>query len=343
MPYQLWNNKITRIMAEASAAAVPKLMVHEKAEVVNGFTEKIMERINWRGPVQPNVVVPTTIGVDLWQLRAAIKAEAYEEGGVNSTIATGAATHGDLVSAPAQREKMDIASTRLIHPTEMGEQFWKECGEVIVMLAAENGKSLRATAPHGSYLEEIPFEEIGIAEGDFAVEVASTAALPLTVGGRIDRINDLLQMKDDTGQSLIKARDALRMLQIPDTESIMDRETASYDLAGYQVEAALWDGEYVPPEPIQDLRILMDIASKELMRALQNKTFPESNIELCRRLISESDLLLKQSATQQQPQANVQPPMPAQPAAPQNPGPQPLPNAPPSQNPSATVGSAPIQ
>lgn len=339
LPYQLWNNKITRIMAEASNAAVPKLMIHEKAELVNGFTDKIMERINWRGPVAPNVVVPTTIGVDLWRLREAIKAEAYEEGGVNSTIATGSATQGQLTSAPAQREKMDIASTRLIHPTEMGETFWKECGEVIVMLASDHGEKISAHAPMGSYLRDIPYKEINLAEGDYAVEVSSTAALPLTVGGRMDRVNDLLQMKDDTGQSLIKARDALRMLQIPDTESIMDRETASYDLANCQVEAALWEGNYIPPEPIQDLKILIDIAGKELMRALQNETFPEDNIELCRRLIEESKLLLNQAGQQQQAQTPVQPPMPAQPKAPENPGPQPLPQG--NPNPAATVGSAP--
>lgn len=330
LPYQLWTNKITRVMAEASQAAVPKLMINEKAEVIDGFSDKIMERIKYRGPIPPNVIVPTTIGVDLWKLREVIKAEAYEEAGVNSTISRGAATEGALVSAPAQREKMDIASTRLIHPTQMGEMFWRECAEVICMLAAENANQIKSNAPMGSYLQSIPFEDIELAIGEYAIEVASTAALPLTVGGRIDRVNDLLQMKDDEGRALIKARDALRMLQIPDTESILDRETASYDLANHQVEAALWEGEYVPPEPIQDLNILIDIASKEIMRALQNDSWPEENIELCRRLIAESKLLLGQPSTPApaQPAANpnAQPAMQAQPNAPQNPGPQPMPS-----------------
>lgn len=314
--HHLWFNKIHRIMGEASNAAVPKMILHELAES-KAFSDKVMETIRWRGNVAPTVVVPNTIGIDLKYLRDLIKADAYELAGVNQNIAQGA-TSDALRSAPAQRERMDIASTRLIHPTERFEGFWRECAEVVVMLSAKT-KNLAATSRQGSYLSEIPFEDIQLAEDEYAVEVQSTAALPLTVGGRLDFVNDLLQMKGDDGAPLIRAKDGLRMLQIPDTDSVLDRETAAEDLALHQIEEALWEGNYIPPEPFPELLDnLLANAPKELMRALQNGTFPEENLELCRRLIAEAKLLQKgpanQQAAAQAPQPQMPPPGPGAPA-----------------------------
>ena len=289
VPYQLWMNKLMLAIAECAKGSIPFILLHELAEVP-GLSDRILQKVPWRGQIKPEIVTPTAISQDLWRLRELLKAEAYEEGGVNPAIAQGT-TSDNLKSAPAQRERMDIASTRLIHPTERFEDTWRESGEVIVMLSSEAGGAIAARSQAGSYLREIPWEEIGLGMDDYAVEVRSTAALPLTVGGRLDFVNDLMLMKKEDGSPLISARDGLKMMQLPDTEAILDRETASQELADHQVESALWEGVYVPPEPIQDLAALIDTASKELMLALQNDTFPSENLELCRRLIAEAKLL----------------------------------------------------
>jgi hypothetical protein len=293
MNHHLWFNKISRVMGEASKGAVPKLLAEANSEVKEfPFSDKIMEIVRYKGPSAPTVVVPSTIGVDLKYLREIIRSNAYELAGVNQQAAQGS-TGGQLVSAPAQRERMDIVSTRLIHPTEGFEGGWRESGEVVAMLASKayQSRQARVRAPGTRLLEEISWQDIDLREDEYALTVESTAALPLTVGGRLDFVNDLMQLKGDDGGSLIKSRDALKMLQVPDTEAVLDRETAAQDLADHQVEEALWEGNYLPPEPIQDLGMLVDTASKELMRALQNPTFPDENLELCRRLIAEAKML----------------------------------------------------
>jgi hypothetical protein len=312
MPYQLWTSRIMRTIHESAKASIPKIMAHNESGIQQ-WTDKTLEVVTYRGPVMPQIVSAATVSGDLWKLREIIKAEAYEEGGVNPAIAQGT-TSDNLKSAPAQRERMDIASTRLIHPTERFEAFWRDCADVIIMLAADAGSKIKASSPMGSYLREIPWEDIELKENEYSIEVMSTAALPLTVGGRLDFVNDLMNMKDDDGRALIKSKDGLRLLQMPDTDSVLDRETASQDLADKQVEAALWEGDYFPPEPIQDLNVLIETASKELMRALQNGTFPEGNLELCRRLINEAKMMVAQM--------QAPPPMPPQAPPPTVLGPQ---------------------
>ena len=295
MNHHLWFNKITRIMGEASKGAVPKILADANSEVKEfPFSDKIHEIVRYKGPNPPQIIVPTTIGVDLWKLRETIRTNAYELSGVNQQAAQGT-TGGQLVSQPAQRERMDIVSTRLIHPTEGYESSWRDCAEVVVMLASKayKNKTARVRAPGTRLLEEISWQDIDLREDEYAVTVESTAALPLTVGGRLDFVNDLMQMKGDDGTQLVKSRDALKMLQVPDTEAMLDRETAPQDLADHQVEEALWEGNYIPPEPIQDLGLLILTGSNELMRALTNQTFPDENLELCRRLIAEAKMLQK--------------------------------------------------
>jgi hypothetical protein len=311
------NNKIMRIMLQCAQGALPKLLAHEKSEIT-ALTSKMFETVIYRGPTAPQLVVPSTISADWWRLRDLIKADAYELAGVNQQAAQGT-TGGQLVSAPAQRERMDIVSTRLIHPTEGFEQAWREVGEVTVMLASKayRNREARVRAPGTRLLEEISWQDIDLREDEYSITVESTAALPLTVGGRLDFVSDLMQLKDETGAPVIKARDGLKMLQVPDTEAALDRETAAQDLADHQVEQALWEGAYIPPEPIQDLAMLIDTASKELMRALQNPTWPDDNLELCRRLIAEAKML--QGGPAPQPGAPP-PPMPAPVPAP-GPGP----------------------
>lgn len=338
--HHLWYNKLTRIMGEASRGAVPKLLLHELAEVMGTTADKVMETIRWRGPQKPEIVAPQTISVDIWKLRELIKQNAYELGGVNQQIAQGA-TSDNLKSAPAQRERMDIASTRLIHPTEGFEEGWRESAEVICMLSSKVGGKIASRVEMGNWLREINWEDIELAEGEYGVEIQSTAALPLTVGGRLDFVNDLAQLKDDNGLNLVKARDVLGMLRVPDTEAAMDRITAPQNLANFQVEEALWEGNYIPPEPIQDLDMLISTASNELMNALQNGTFPEENLELGRRLIAEAKMLQKPAPTVAPLLPNTVQAAPLLPAGP-SPGPAGGPGAPAGLGaPAVPAGAAP--
>lgn len=285
MPYQLWTNKLTRVIDEAQKGAVPMVLEHEMAEIA-GLTDRPFQRVRYRGQIPPQVITPQGLNAEIYNWRETLKREAFEEGGVNMALAQGTKPAG-LTSAVALREHQDIASTRLIRATKRFEAYFKDSAEIILMLArqAYHNKGTRVTAPDTDHLEEIDWDAIKLGEDESAVQVESVSALPLTVAGRLDFVKELM------AEQLISPKDGLRLLQIPDTEAELDRQTAPQDLAARQVEAALWDGEYLPPESIQDLDLLIGTASLELQRALQNTTYPAENLELCRRLIAEAKLL----------------------------------------------------
>lgn len=292
--HQTWDNKLVRIMVEASRAAVPRIVEHELAESkILGDTP--LAKILFRGNIAPKIEAPQVLPPDLPVLRQMIRENAFGLGGVNQGAAAGMRPNG-VNSAPAQREWREFVSQRLKDQITRFEDLYQDSARIILMLAEATYKNrdFQVRAPGTRMLESVSWKDIGLKESEVSLLVTTSSALPQSVAGRLEFVAEALKLADQTGKPLINARDGLSMLRLPDTEAMADNATAPVDLAKRQVEAALIDGTYMPPDPIQGqhLEELLEYASRELMRAQTNPTWPEANLELGRRLVAETKLLI---------------------------------------------------
>ena len=298
IPYQLWTNKIVKVIGESLDGAVPRWLVHANAQIP-GVTSVPLSALIYRGNVAPKCEAPQVVSADLYTWQRELKMGAFEEAGINAQASQGTRPTG-LNSAPSQREWFDISNTRLINPSKLFEHLFRDVARVVVML----GPKAKVTALDGRTLSELRWDEIGpLKEGEYGLEIQSVSALPLTVSGRLDFVKELMS------EGLINQNDGRRMLQLPDLEAVLDRENAAQELADRQIECALWDGKYIAPFACQNLLdLVIDGGEKQYMQAMLNGTFPAENMELLRRLIAEAKLLRPAPA----PVNNVPPAPPAQ-------------------------------
>ena len=290
IPYQLWTNRIVRMIDEGLKNCIPRLMVHENAEV-EGYTTTSMEKILWAGQIPPTVQMGEGLSSDLVAWRDTLQREAFNEAGVNIAAVAGVKPAG-LTSAVALREYQDIANSRLIAPTAAFDAFITDCAKIILMLAETTyvKEPARVRAPGTKQLDEIEWKAGQLKESEYSVEVQATSALPLTVSGRLDFVKELL------AEGLISRETGTRLLQLPDVEAELDRLNAPRDLAEKQVEMALWEGKYAPMNPYQDPNLVLEIGTAEYMKADLNGTFPPENMEILRRLIANAQSMVKAPA-----------------------------------------------
>lgn len=290
--HQTWDNKLVRIMVEASRAAVPRIIEHELAEsTITGDTP--LAKVLYRGQIAPKIEAPQVIPPDLPVLRQMIRENAFGLAGVNQGAAAGMRPNG-VNSAPAQREWREFVSQRLSDQIRRFEALYQDSARIVLMLAEDAYKNRDAVvrAPGTRLLREVRWKDIGLKESEISLLVTTSSALPQSVAGRLEFVAEALKLVDQAGKPLINARDGLSMLRLPDTESMTDNATAPVDLAKRQVESALVDGVYIPPDPVQPLDDLYEYASRELMRAQVNESWPEENLELCRRLVAHTKMLI---------------------------------------------------
>lgn len=287
-----WDNKLVKVMVEASRAAVPRIIEQENAESkVLGDTP--LEKVLYRGTIPPKIEAPQVLPPDIPVLRQMIRENAFGLAGVNQGAAAGVRPAG-VNSAPAQREWREFVSQRLADQIKRFEALYQDSARIVLMLAEDAYRTRDAVvkAPGTRMLEEVRWSDIGIKETEVSLLVSTSSALPQSVAGRLEFVGEALKLVDQTGKPLINARDGLSMLRLPDVESMTDNATAPVDLAKRQVERVLIDGIYdMPPDPSQPLDDLIEYAERELMRAQTNPTWPSENVALCRRLVAHARLL----------------------------------------------------
>jgi hypothetical protein len=219
----------------------------------------------------------------------------------------------------AIREYNDTANTRQVPKGQRLERQTEQMGDLVMYLGskiADNvpGFSVRALGT-GSY-EKVDFSSVTGDNADIRINSNPVSALPSSTPGKIQTITDMIKgglLPPEEVQGGL----ALKLLNFPDLEKVVTMETANRELAEMQVDLALYEGKYLAPEPYQSqsgLKLLKLLACQQYFHAQQMDDVPDRNMDMLRRLMSESDALEKRitgSAQINTPAAAVPPPAPA--------------------------------
>jgi hypothetical protein len=327
LPFQLTVNRMNRAIDEHQVKCIAaKVMIPKGSEVI-GWNNTIGELIYYNAAAgEPKIVPGQALPPEFYRYKDSVKAAAHELAGVSYSIASGTKEAG-LNSGRAQRDRYDIANSRLVLHAQRVERWLAENGRVAMAMMrwkygaeGNEGKKARLLAPNTKLLEEIDWSQIGdIKEDEIAVRCYITSAIPVTPAGMEEALSERVQA------GVMSPKRAQRWFSNPDEARLEDEDSAVEDLVMKIVDSALIDGEYIAPEPImggEGLGMLLDRAGVELMKALSMKDPPPpTNVELLRRLIEQTKQLLGPK------------PVPAPTAAPAPPapmgGPAPIPGAPP--------------
>lgn len=257
--------------------------------------------------VVPTVMVPQAQSPEVYQLIESIKNEMYAESGISTLSAAGLKPAG-VNSAVAMREQQDIESGRFQDVQQRYEAFYCEAARIVIAMSRDlyvDDPKLMATAPGGRFIETVKWKDASLEDDEFTMEMFSENTLPSSPTGRLQTVTELAQA------GIIDKDWMFDLLDIPDLQKFRGLKLAALDTAMMVVDEARWEGRYIDPTPMMDLKTTRDLAQAAYLETLQDDT-PNTHREALLMLYNECDRML-QDAEQQA--AASAPPSPAAPGA----------------------------
>jgi hypothetical protein len=305
---QLEINKLLRTVQRAQhLMAVPRIYVEHGSKVLKQHINNEVGTIVEYTGSPPVVSVGAAMSPEVYNHIETLFRRAYEIAGVSMMSATGTKPSG-LDAAVALREYNDLGTERLVPQGQRYERFFQDLATVMIDMARDMYRTddeeakvdVKVKVPGDKFLESISWSDIDLDDDAYTMKAYPVSLMPTTPAGRLQRVQELYQsgLLTDTSPAGTWARSAL---DFPDLESVMNLQNAALDDANRVVADIVDNGNYVAPEPYQDLALLSKTAQQSYLLG-KGKGLSEAKQELLRRLIDECQ--------------RMQAPPPAPPAAP---------------------------
>jgi len=308
---QVEINKILRtIQVSMHLVSVPKVFVEEGSKITSAHLDnKIGGIIRYAGrPPTPGQI--GHIPPELFSHLQYLYQRAYEIVGISSLSANSAKPSG-LDSGKALRTYNDIESERFMSVMKRYEQTTLDAARIFIDLAKEIAESDEyfVRVPGKKFLQTINWKDIDLTEEQYMMQVFPTNALSQEPSARLQEVQELMQA------GLMSREDGLKLLDYPDLKSFYNRVNAGIDDVEKQLELMIDKGEYMSPEPYQNLQYAIPFMQSSYLQYRADGA-PEENLELIRRWIDEADSMIKSAQAaamaQQAPQGQAAPPVPQQ-------------------------------
>lgn len=253
---------------------------------------------------------------------------AFQEVGV-SELSAAAKKPAGLDAGVALREYQDIESERFALKHQAWDRFFMESAEVVIGLITTQYPSLqrgyKVKLAGRRRAVEIDWADVDLDADSYVMQIFPTSSLPQTPAARKQFVKEL------QADGMIDQTVAKRLLEFPDVETEMDLGNAALDDVDATISAILDEEKpaFNPPEPYQNLELLMSRAQANYLFARHFEDIEPERLEMLRQLIDAAANMLAEMM--------APPPAPAMPGA--APG---VPVAPPMpMNISNTMNAAP--
>lgn len=306
---QLEINKILRtIQISMHLVSVPKIFIEASSKIVDAHLDnKIGGIIKFAGsPPIPGQL--GTIPPELFSHLDRLYQRAYEIAGVSQLSASSAKPAG-LNSGKALREYNDLETERFMSVAQRYENAFMDAVPMMIDLAKEIDEDLgdsdyKVKVKGRKFLKTIKWKEVSMEEDRYVMSIFPTSALSSTPAGRLQDVQELIQA------GFVSKEDAMKLLDFPDLQAFYNYETAPGEDIDMVIEKIIEDGDYMTPEPYQNLEYGIQKMQKAYL-LFRSQNAPEARLELIRRWIEDANALLHRALTESQSQqmeaqANIQ-------------------------------------
>jgi hypothetical protein len=292
---QLRINQLNHFIQKAQdLIAVPRVFVDIGSKMLRTMiTDEIGAVIPYRGK-PPTFMTPQAVSAEIYQYKEALWRRGYEITGIQQMSATGMKPAG-LESAVALREYNDIGTGRFVVQAQRWERLIPAAAGRIIDVAKEihgKGGSCKATFHARSLVKEICWKDVDMERDMFRMSVEAASILSATPAGRIQQVVELAQA------GIVGQAESRRLLDHPDLRREMDIQNAAIEDIEATIEQLL-DGEYVPPEPHQDLKMGFPRVQLAYLKAKRDGA-PWEILEELTRWLESADYLMKQQMADEQ-------------------------------------------
>lgn len=266
------------------------------------LTNSPLDIIKIKGTGQPPTIMSqNAVPTELWQMRQETIQDGYNEIGINEMQSRGERPKG-VDSAVALREVQDAGSRRFRPKTQAFEGFVLETARLVIRElhdASERGDKLtiQAKKKRGTItlLEQINWKEVALKDEEYRLELVPRSSLPDSSAGRKQTVEDWYRA------GFIDAKEARYLLEFPDLDRFNSLDLSAHEIILDSIEVMIEDGEYVFPEPTDDLELLIKLTTQSYNKFRLRK-LPDDRLELLRRYIDDAKALIERAQTEMAPQ-----------------------------------------
>lgn len=313
--------KIQWLMANARVA-VPKQaginLAHLQSNELGAFYEYVH-------PYKPEVQTAPVVPAELYSERDWTIQKGFEELGVSQMQATSMKPSG-LNSGVSLRYYADIQSKRFVDLAQAFQAFYVEIARQSIRCArriAAKNKGFIISYAGKNKVEKIRVADLTIDDDSYILQVFPISMLPSTPAGKLAALQELLQA------GTISQETFYRLADFPDLDSERELQTAPRDLVDKTLDYIMSTGDYVSPEPMQNLPMALAVSLLRYQRARIDGTTAEI-LDLLRRYMTDCEALIEDAKAKEAAQMQA--------AAPPVAGP---PMAPPGVDPAAAAAPPP--
>lgn len=266
------------------------------------------------GAGKPEYYVPQTVNGEMYMHADRIISRALQRMGINEMATAGQKPAG-LDSGEAIRAYRDQFSMR---QNPFATQYETFCVAQAKLLDMLNGELYRRITEKGddedgdeeSEKKEMPsfpvtvargrrkmlkrmrWDELELPENRRVIQAYPMSSLPSHPAGRAATINEWV------GGGLLTSEQAKRLLNFPDLEGELALDMVDHDFALFAFETMVEDGQYVPPEPYQNLDMGLELMRRAYLRAKIDDV-PAARLALVRQHMTAIKALKKRLAKQE--------------------------------------------
>lgn len=299
MPIQVELNRVLMsIQRSLYMMGTYKILVHNGSKIVDShFDNRIGTIIKWAGEIAPSYITPPAVQPEIYQQVVSLKAMGYEQSGISALSASSQKPAG-LNSGVAMREYHDIEADRFQVVGQNYEDLFIDLAQLSVDEARciyGESKKLSVQVPGKDFIKTIDWKKVNMEEDQYLLQCFPVSKLPSEPAGRLQTIQELMQ------GGFIDQAVGRRLLDFPDLSAEETLANAQLDYAHDVLDDIIEGAEYSPPEPDDNLQIMLKLAI-EYLAVGKRDNLPAERIQALRNFIKQvSNMMSAGAAAQQQP------------------------------------------
>ncbi len=315
------NRTLISIQRSLYLGGTHKIFLKAGSRVIKShFDNMIGTIIEYAGDTAPQYVTPQLVQAEIYSHLDSMIQKAYQLTGVSQLSAASVKPQG-IDSGRALRAVDDIQVQRQQPVAQGYEQFFMDLTRISVSVARrtyEKHGKFSVKVPGKRFIEEINWKEVDLDDDEFALQLYPVSKLPNDPEGRLATVQEMMQ------SGLVTPEAGRRLLDYPDLEAEESLANSSLDYLNKILDQMIEGGEFVAPEPFDDLVQARKLALEFYARG-KLTDLAEDKLEMLRRFMKQIDVL---TAPPPQPMAGP----PGQPGQGAGPVPQAQPEPPPQSN-----------
>jgi hypothetical protein len=254
---------------------------------------------------KPEISIPKIIADEVLRRQEYLKSSYLEVSGISTMHSHGEMPLKRAETGAAVSELNDVTSERFSIQEQASERWYLDCVEVMFMLIKDNAdRDLPTPVVPYSFAhiaKRIKWKKVDAL--DVVYQIQAAPQFSRTLSGRYQQISDW------ANQGVISQDEARHLINHPDLDSAMSMYDAYREFID-KVKELLLDGEYVAPDPRENLALGLSWLVMGYFEAV-NDGAPEDRVEMIRTRCDQMAFLL----AKQQPPAPPPGALPGPPAA----------------------------